>query len=269
MPFPYYTKQTTIFQGLLYMNINFARLTIAGESNTGPIRHHNEDNILIYAPPGGSAVLAAVADGIGGHSRGEIASRICCRELLRKAMKCDCAAWDGDFLNRSLQQINREMFDFNFRSFRLRPMGCTVAAAVFTADKVTFASAGDSRIYEFCRNGEGQPLHQLTTDHRPEGYAELLSTGKIRHLSLVSRSLGTAKHLEVDIREKSRPANAVYMLCSDGLYNRLPSQVISGILGSPLAPRKMVGILVREAMLAGEKDNISVICAAPAGKEVQ
>ena len=248
------------------MNINFAQLEIAGESNTGPVRHHNEDNILIYAPPQASAVLAVIADGIGGHSRGEIASYICCRDLMLAAVNLDSRLWNGEFLRSVLQKSNERIFDFNFKSRRIRPMGCTVAAAIFTADKVITASAGDSRIYEYCR-GREKPLRQLTTDHRPEGFEELLHSGKLKHISLVSRSIGTAKHLDLDIQEIPRPPAAKYLLCSDGLYNHQPNQVLAGILGSDLPPRQAVSALVRGAMLAGEKDNISVICAAAARKE--
>lgn len=250
------------------MNANFARLEIAGESNTGPIRHHNEDNFLICALPEAPAVLAAVADGIGGHSRGETASYICCRDLLQKAMKRNYSTWNRDFLVDTLLEINAKIFDFNLKNRSLRPMGCTVAAALFFRDKVICASAGDSRIYEFNRVPGGKPLRQLTTDHRPEGYEELLNSGKLLHVSLVGRSLGTEKHLQIDTLEIPRPENARYMICSDGLYHHLPEQVLAGVLGSSKTPRETVSILVREAMLAGERDNISVICAAPAGKEI-
>ena len=247
------------------MNINHAQLEIAGESNIGLVRHHNEDNFLIYAPPGGDSVLAVVADGIGGHSRGEVASYICCRELFTAARSVP--VWNRDFLHRALTEANRKIFDFNFKGQRAKPMGCTVVAAIFYRDTVIWASAGDSRMYEFSRMTDHKPLRQLTTDHRPEGYEELRSTGKLHCTNLVSRSLGTAKHLEIDIQEIPRPADAGYLLCSDGLYNRLPEQLLAGIMGSNRSARKITGELIREALLAGERDNITVICTAPVRKE--
>ncbi len=254
----------TIFQEE-NMNINQAQLEIAGESNIGLVRHHNEDNFLIYAPPGGDSVLAVVADGIGGHSRGETASYICCRELFKAARTAP--VWDKDFLHRSLIEANRKIFDFNFKGQRVKPMGCTVVAAVFSRERVICASAGDSRMYEFSRLANQKSLRQLTTDHRPEGYEELFSSGELRYTNLVSRSLGTAKHLEIDILEISRPDDARYLLCSDGLYNRQPDQLLAGILGSDRSARKITGELIRGALLAGERDNITVICAAPVRKE--
>lgn len=247
------------------MNINFAGLEIAGESNAGPVRHHNEDNFLIYAPPGGSAVLAAVADGIGGHSRGEVASYICCRELLAAAREVDSSRWDAGFLRSALTYANDRIFDFNFNGRRVKPMGCTVAAAIFTLREVICAYAGDSRIYEFYRTSGRKPLRQLSVDHRPEGYDEMRKTGRLQHTSFVSRSLGTAKYLNLDMQTVARMPEARYILCSDGLYNRQPEQLLSGVLGGDdFSPRKAVNRLIRGALLAGEKDNITIICAASA-----
>ncbi|MBE6355853.1 MAG: serine/threonine-protein phosphatase [Lentisphaerae bacterium] len=249
------------------MNRNFAELEIAGESNIGTIRHHNEDNFLIFAPPGGSAVLAVVADGIGGHSRGEVASFICCRELFLAAKQLDSSCWDKKFLLDTLQGANDRIFNFNYRGRRVKPMGCTVVAAIFTRDTVICASAGDSRMYEFFRAPGQKPLRQITTDHRPQGYDDLKNGNMFRYTNLISRSLGTAKYLQIDTHEFPRRPKAKYRLCSDGLYNRKPEQVLAGVLGSDLTVRQTVSSLLRETLLSGERDNITVICAADAKKE--
>ena len=249
------------------MNINFAQLEIAGESNIGTVRHHNEDNFLIFAPPGGQAVLAAVADGIGGHSRGEVASHICCRELLRAARNTDSARWDEDFLLDSLRCANERIFNFNYSGKRIKPMGCTVAAAIFFSDRVIIASAGDSRIYEYLRRTGGKSLRQLTEDHRPEGYLDWLKDERFRHVSLISRALGTGKYLELDHHQFPRHPEAKYMLCSDGLYNRQNNRLIAGVLSDESSMRSKCSTLLRGALLSGERDNITVICAGTAKKE--
>ena len=249
------------------MNINHARLEIAGESNVGRVMPVNEDNFLIYAPSGGESVLAVIADGIGGHSRGEVASGICCRMMLQAARSTDSSRWDAGFLRRTVEEINAYIFDLNFRSRNASPMGCTLAAALFFRDRLIFAAAGDSRIYEYHRSGRGRPLRQLTTDHRPDWSTVSGRKKDPRHISLVSRSLGTVKHLDFDLREVPRPLRAKYLLCSDGLYKHQPEQMLAGVLGSGVPPRVMTGALLRNAMLAGERDNISVICAATAGED--
>ena len=257
----------TFFQDQKSMNINFAQLEIAGETNIGTIRHHNEDNFVIYAPPGGEAVLAAVADGIGGHSRGEVASHICCSELLRCARKTDSREWDKNFLLDTLHKANDHIFTLNYKNRRVKPMGCTVAAMIFFRDRIICASAGDSRIYEFLQNRENDPLLQLTTDHRPENFRKLHLNPRFKNLSLIARSLGTSKHLEIDTIERRRPDNAKYLLCSDGLYNQISDQIIAGVLANESSMRKKTGELITRTLIAGEKDNITIICAGTAEKK--
>lgn len=257
----------TFFQDKKSMNINFAKLEIAGESNIGPVRRNNEDNFLIYAPPGGHAVLAAVADGIGGHSRGEVASAICCNELLKAAYRTDSRSWGKDFLQDALLKANKNIFDLNYQGKRIKPMGCTVAAAVFFRDRVIISHAGDSRFYEYTDDADGKVLHQLTEDHRPEGLKTLVNAERFRNVSLISRSVGTGKFLELDTCEIPRRQESKYLICSDGLYNSQSSQFLCEVLGADSTMRQKVSFLVRNALLAGEKDNITVICAGSANEE--
>ena len=244
------------------MDNNRAGIIVAGESNVGLTRSHNEDNFLIYAPPGGEAVLAAVADGIGGHGKGENASYICCRELFAAARNSRSDQWDENFLLNALNSANRKIFDRNFSEKREKPMGCTVVAAIFTRDKVIFANAGDSRLYEYDPLNS-LPLRQLSVDHRP-GRLEGKNYGLKDELSnFVCRSLGTQHKVEFELQNRPRPAGARYLLCSDGLYSDLPDAVFAGALGSSMSMRAITGKLMCEALLAGARDNITVICAGP------
>ena len=147
-------------------------------------------------------------------------------------------------------------------------MGCTVAAVIFFRDHIIYASAGDSRIYEFLPDREKFPLLQLTTDHRPEDFRKLHEDPRFKNLSLIARSLGTAKYLEIDIAERHRPDNARYLLCSDGLYNQISEKMLSGILEDKSSMRHKTGELIRQTLLAREKDNITIICAGTADKKV-
>lgn len=249
------------------MNLNFAQLEIAGETNCGTVRHHNEDNFIICSPAGGSAVLAAVADGIGGHSHGEVASHICCTALLQAARQTDSALWTKEFLRETLCRANEKIFKYNLESRKIKPMGCTVAAAVFFRDRVITASAGDSRIYEYFKAPGRVPLQQLTTDHRPENFRKLKLDPRFSGASLISSALGTAKFLRLDVAEYLRHDGAKYLICSDGLYGSMNDLVLAGILGDSSSMRSKTGALVRGAILAGERDNITVICAGTAERE--
>lgn len=244
------------------MELNHANIAIAGESNTGLNRSHNEDNFLICCPPGGAAVLALIADGIGGHAQGEIASYICCREVFKAAKQTDPTDWDAGFLRQALLNGNRRIFDRNLSELRERPMGCTVAAAVFHRDHFIVANAGDSRVYEYIAGAE-TPLNQLSVDHRPQIREGRRSRKKREHLGLITRSLGTCLDLELELNTFDRDPRARFLLCSDGLYSGMPESVLAGLLGSELPVRQVTGKLMREALLSGSHDNISIICAGP------
>ena len=244
------------------MEYNHAQLAIAGESNVGLNRSHNEDNFLICTPPGGSAVLALIADGIGGHAQGEIASYICCREVFKAAMAADPAEWDEKFLFEALQKANSRIFHRNFSELRERPMGCTVAAAVFHLDHFIVANAGDSRIYEYNCHAD-TALTQLSVDHRPVTKEGRHHRKHRESYNLITRSLGTQKELQIDMNTFPRSSESRFLLCSDGLYSGVPDSVFAGLLGSDLPVRAVTGKLMREALLSGSHDNISIICAGP------
>ena len=242
---------------------NLAKITLAGESNIGLTRQHNEDSFLVLAPPGGQGALAMISDGIGGHSKGELASYICCRELFRSAMAVESSSWDENFLKTALLRANDRIYNLNCLGRRIPPMGCTVVAAVFFSDHIIVASAGDSRLYEYDRE-KTPALTQLTTDHRP-GAKELHRhrVRRSRSKNMVNLSIGTQKCVEPEIKTFPRSPGAKYLLCSDGLYSKLPDAFFAGMLGAEYTPREMTGKMLREALLAGERDNITLICGAP------
>ena len=243
------------------MNINCANIAVAGESNIGTGRSHNEDNFLIIDRPGDEAVLCAIADGIGGHGNGEIASRICIKELLRAAWTKPGREWDDKFLLDAVRSANRRIFERNFAERRRRPMGCTVIAAIFFLDHIIFAFAGDSRLYVYDPANEHH-FRQLSTDHRPG-----IKEGRNHHglkdefSNFVCRSLGTQKYVDVECKISDRPAQARYLMCSDGLYSVTPEPLLLNALSSTMTVRQITGNLMREALLAGARDNVSLICA--------
>ncbi|MCI5779621.1 MAG: protein phosphatase 2C domain-containing protein [Lentisphaeria bacterium] len=248
------------------MDINRAGIVLAGESNTGPTRSHNEDNFLIFTPSGGAAALAVIADGIGGHGKGETASSICCTELFRAARTLDSAAWDETFLRAALDAANARIFARNFAERRVRPMGCTVVAAVFFADRMIVANAGDSRLYEYDPDNS-VPLRQHTIDHRPPCAEGRRRSTRNEFSNFVSKSLGTHKRVEPEIKVLPRPPRARYLLCSDGLYSVLPDSMFAGMLGSDISVRGVTGKLMCDALLSGTRDNVTLICAGPPDEE--
>ena len=253
---------------------NAAGIRIAAESNPGLVRKHNEDNFVYLRLPGRRSVLAAVADGVGGHANGGIASLICCRDLARAYRRsCDAElATPGgaeEFLNRTLSAANRRIFERNRLEHQPRPMGSTVVAALFFADQMVVASAGDSRLYEL---GEDGTLHQLTTDHtfaaefaREYGY-ELNFSDDMSNI--IARAVGPQRNLELDIFRRPRPARSRYFLCSDGASRYLPDPDLAGILAESRTPRDAVNVIMRRVLLSGGRDNITAMVLFPEEEEM-
>ncbi len=248
---------------------NTAGIRIAAESNPGLVRKHNEDCFVYLRLPHRQSVLAVVADGVGGHANGGIASLICCRDLARAYRATRDAelippGGAEEFLNRTLGSANRRIFERNRLEHQSRPMGSTVVAALFFADQLVFASAGDSRLYEREETGT---LHQLTTDHtfaaefaREYGY-ELHCTDDMSNI--IARAVGPQRNLELDIVRRPRPARSRYFLCSDGASRYLPNPELAAILGESRTPRDAVNAVMRRVLLAGGRDNITAMAVFP------
>ena len=120
---------------------NRAGIIMAGESNLGLYRKRNEDNFCCYAPPERDYALAIVADGVGGHSNGAMASLICCRDMaekFRKQPKKEPLTEEtaAAFLRDTIREINCKVFDRNYFERVRRPMCSTIVAAVFLRDAV-------------------------------------------------------------------------------------------------------------------------------------
>ena len=155
---------------------------IAGETNIGAGRMKNEDNYCILFPPGFPCGLAMVADGIGGHRDGELASMFCCHGMLkgfmRRGRNMRGAEAACDFLVDTLRDVNARLFRRNEFERRERPMGSTAMCAVFTERELVWCGAGDSRLYEFSpASGE---LRQLSSDDVVPGTSALFRAVGIR-----------------------------------------------------------------------------------------
>ena len=245
-----------------------AGIIIAGESNLGLLRKRNEDNYVLASLPGRATALAAVADGIGGHRDGDIASRMCCSSLghgYLAAMRAMRLSEDGaQFLRRTLGKINGELHRRSCALQLALPMGCTVVAGVFFARKLVLVSSGDSRCYEY-RSAAG--LRQLNTDHvaPPEMLAKLPQVAESCRLSgaPLVRAIGLRERLEIDLETFDRAPDSRYVFCSDGLYRGVKESKIEAILAESETPRQAVGELMRQALLGGGRDNITIVVAFP------
>lgn len=248
-----------------------------GITLTGKVRSHNEDSFLYTDEDNAKNQLAIVADGIGGNLHGEIASRMCCQFFYeiweeKKAMQIEDCRQMEIFMQKTLQEVNRKVFQLNCQSdFLESPMGTTVVAAAFMPKDIIIVHAGDSRFYDYRSNGK---LACLTTDHTLiQKKREIFSDLKEKNIdyansdfcNLITKSIGTSGEITDDdpkaplLNTIKRRPDSRYLLCSDGLTHMVDNEQIATILNNTPDNRKAVNKLIAAAFGAGAIDNISIV----------
>ena len=243
---------------------------MSGESNRGLVRERNEDSFFYALDEDGNAAIAVVADGIGGHRDGDIASFVCCSELLiawrSRMIKEMTVEGARDFLCDEIQRINISLFICNRRDRNTQPMGSTVVAAIFLPDKVVVAHAGDSRLYSADAGGgkilteDHTLLLQMQKNHAPVTHDPVLLN------NVISRAVGPRLSLDLEVNIYDRGPDSRYMLCSDGLSRYAEPEKIEKALRELPTPRTAVDNLMRTALIGGGRDNITIICTFPANE---
>ena len=233
------------------------RLRAGAATDVGRVRQVNQDAFLVEDDRG----LYAVADGMGGHRGGEVASQVAIAALA-------AAYRDGDDLAEAIAEANLRVFDEGTADPNLHGMGTTVVAAAVLDDgaegpggQVLVANVGDSRAYLF-RDGS---LTQLTEDHSM--VADLLREGRITEAeaevhpqrNIVTRVLGVYEEVDVDLWPVDAVAGDRLLLCSDGLVNEVSADQISSVLRRLADPQDVAAELVRRANEGGGRDNITVV----------
>lgn len=227
------------------------RLRYGAATDPGVVRSVNEDSFV--AQDG----LYAVADGMGGHVSGEVASEVAVEAL---------QAGDYEGLIEGVRLANRAVWQRARDDASLRGMGTTMCAIALIEDAegnevLQVANVGDSRAYRF-RQGE---LEQLTEDHSL--VEELVREGRITpeeakvhpQRNIVTRVLGVEPDVNVDCKIVDPYAGDRYLICSDGLFNEVPESEIARVLRHERDPEAASNDLVRMAREAGGRDNITVV----------
>lgn len=227
------------------------RFVWATGSHVGRIRNQNEDSV--FPETSGAAagpIVVAVADGMGGHVGGEIASRVA----------IDAATGTDDPPAARVEAANAAVLARAESEPDLRGMGTTLTLAVLDGDQVLLGHVGDSRAYLF-RNGE---LSRITEDHsyvewlRREGRLdeEDIAEHPMRHV--VMRALGLEEDVEIDSYEQTLEAGDRLLICSDGLTTMVDDPAIGEILGGEPSIEAAVWALIEAANSAGGNDNTTV-----------
>ncbi|RAP78126.1 Stp1/IreP family PP2C-type Ser/Thr phosphatase [Paenibacillus montanisoli] len=239
-------------------------MIIAYRSDVGRVRSVNEDTAWSDSYEFGLTV-AIVADGMGGHKAGEVASQLAV-DTFREALQHVTAALPLEdrklLMSQAILQANEVIYDLGSNNEQFHNMGTTVVAALIQDDTSVIGHIGDSRVYKW-KDGV---LTQLTEDHTL--VYELVKSGQITleeaathpRRNVITRALGTDEQIEVDIICTSWQAGDMLMLCSDGLVDMAsPSSIVETLGREDLNLDQKADRLVQLALEAGGEDNITVI----------
>ncbi|MGZ9586994.1 Stp1/IreP family PP2C-type Ser/Thr phosphatase [Paenibacillus marinisediminis] len=237
-------------------------------SDVGRVRAVNEDRAYSAKLPNGYT-LAIVADGMGGHQAGDIASRLAVDTVIQElaVLPEDLAREErAQAVKHAILRANDTIYHIASQDEKYNQMGTTIVTALLSDREVALGHIGDSRAYLINRGG----IHQLTEDHSL--VHELLKSGQItpaeaeRHprRNVLIRALGTDKEVKVDMNEAHLEPGDILLLCSDGLTNMINTDTMWSTVIDPSLPLEAIADrLVGQAIDAGGDDNISVILVQP------
>jgi protein phosphatase len=251
---------------------NGLRIEVAGETNVGMKRAHNEDNFSIIEEGG----LYIVADGMGGHASGEVASKMAVdslKEFFESTANDPERTWpykmdrsrgyEENRLITGIKLANLRIYESAQRDSRQRGMGTTIVSLFAVEDGVYVAHVGDSRVYRV-RDGK---IEQLTEDHSLlNDYIKMrrLTPEEIAnfpHKNVIVRALGMKDTVKVDTRYEQPRAGDVYVLCSDGLCGPISDDEILELVVEHQDLRTAASKLIERANSNGGPDNITVVLA--------
>ena len=230
-------------------------------SDTGKVRTHNEDSVIIVQNLSGE-YLMLVADGMGGHKAGEVASSIVVNGLSNKfkeletiGEKKEAVSW----IRKNVNELNDDIFKYTDEFKESKGMGTTLVLALVTKEYILFGNIGDSSGFVLKKN----VLYKVTKDHTLVNLlvesGDLTEEEAINHprKNVLMRALGANNPVDIDIFDVDDKLDGI-LLCSDGLTNMLTKQQIEKVLNSDLSMEEKIVKLIRKANLRGGTDNVSI-----------
>lgn len=232
------------------------KLSSAAGTHVGLVRSQNEDSHLCRHP------LYVVADGLGGHAAGEVASALVV-ERLREVSIGDDATPDAAQrqLAEAVRDANRHIHQSASEDPRRAGMGTTVTAAIAVGDTLSLAHVGDSRAYLW-RDGE---LSRVTEDHTPVQRAVragVISPEEALHhpsRHVLAQAVGLDVEIDVDTPRIELRSGDRIVLCTDGMTDPIPDTDIPGLIADQQAPDDVVASLITAALQRGGPDNVTVV----------
>ncbi|HEU5261870.1 MAG TPA: Stp1/IreP family PP2C-type Ser/Thr phosphatase [Gemmatimonadales bacterium] len=250
-------------------------ITCAGRTDVGIIRSGNEDSYLMVPDRG----IFVVADGMGGHAAGEVASEMAVRFVARELGSLKGLSDDqvADRMRLAIRAANGAIFQRTLTEHDKRGMGTTVTSLVLYETRFLIGQVGDSRAYLFRERN----LIQLTKDHSyvqeqvDAGYLTPEQARSHPYSNVITRCVGANSDVVPDIYLGTVKPNDMFLLASDGLTGMLEDQRLAEMLSSSRMPQDQVDELITEANRHGGLDNITAIVVrvdsvdAPVGDTTQ
>ncbi|VAW57036.1 Serine/threonine phosphatase PPP [hydrothermal vent metagenome] len=248
------------------------KFIITGLTDVGLVRDHNEDSICHNADLG----LLVLADGMGGHKGGEVASAITVDSIIQDLAKALPQITPGKIdentgysvesmlVETAIKDANLKVYNAAKNNNNYEGMGTTVVVLLLYDNRVTIAHVGDSRLYRF-RNDS---LEQLTRDHTllqelvDRGFYSKKEALESLNKNLITRAVGANETVDVDILEDVTQIGDRYLLCSDGLTDMINDNLIGDIILDHYNDQERMNIeFIKQAIEHGGKDNVSVMLA--------
>jgi len=248
------------------------KINITGITDEGLVRDHNEDSIASNAELG----LLVLADGMGGHKGGEVASAIAVDSILQDLSKALPQITTGNtdentgysiesmLIEKAIKDANSKIYTAAQNNKNYEGMGTTVVVLLLYDNRITVAHVGDSRLYRM----RDRILEQMTRDHTllqelvDRGFYTKKEARESLNKNLVTRAVGVNPDVDVDLLEDIALAGDMYLLCSDGLTDMITDDLIEDIqLNYRDNQNKMNKELIKQAKDHGGKDNVSVMLA--------
>ena len=239
-------------------------------TDPGKVRDHNEDSVIIIRNENNEYLLA-VADGMGGHKAGEVASSIAISHIGKRFRELGCVGNKEDaisFIKEVVSEANVLIYRYTEEHPESSGMGTTIVMAVLTSEFLLFGNIGDSSGYVL-KKGK---LHKITTDHTLVNL--LVKSGELTpeeakahpRKNVLMKALGAQTTVEMDVFDVETDVEGIF-LCSDGLSNMLDDEQIETVLNENLTADQKVSKLIHKSNNRGGNDNISAAYLNKVGVE--
>ena len=234
---------------------------VAARSDVGMVRSGNEDSFFAHATKEGG--LFIVADGMGGHAAGEVASEMAVQIVSRELNELRTLTGQAprDRVAESIRNANRAIYERTINESDKQGMGTTVSVLLVSGARWLIGQVGDSRVY-LLRDGA---LTQLTKDHsyvQEQVDAGLLTPEQARYhpySNVITRCVGAGEEVEADTFQGDFRAGDVFLVCSDGLTGMVDDRRLQQLLLSRASAGRIVDALIAEANYRGGLDNVTAV----------